>query len=87
MYSHFSLNLWVGIGMQIWDAVCQPQRSDWYGSKSPKGTHGKVTRSRSCVLGRFMGGVGRGFTFTINRMQKDWNKAYINRIEVNEEGK
>ena len=45
-----------------------------------------VAEQRSSGLGGvvFTKGVG---TFAIKRTQKDWKETYINRIEVNEEGK
>ena len=57
------------------------------GSNAQRIPRGKVIRSRSCVFGRFTEGVGRGVVFTIKRKQKDRNETYINRNEVNEEGK
>ena len=45
-----------------------------------------VAEQRSSGLGGvvFTKGVG---TFAIKRTQKDWKETYVNRIEVNEEGK
>ena len=45
-----------------------------------------VAEQNSSGLGGVVFTKGRG-TFAIKRTQKDWNESYVNRIEVNEEGK